>query len=667
MRKITSFHPIVSLNPFPILNLIPILILILISMHCRQARTSEFKVFRLIDHLKTDNIIQSPYRDFSAQSGESKAGFPATSHPLQDFGVGENPFNIKRKLKLGGRDMNVIISPARSLYGFDLDLDEGSVLDFGIGIIRESNPAETMDQASDKKGVNFAVVLEAEGRKRTVFQQYLVRPSRADEETVSFSRYSVDMPHTKNIRLSLITEGDRDSTAFWYNPVLFQKGKNSCNVLLISVDTLRADHLGCYGYARQTSPNIDSLARDSVIFSNVYASSPWTLPSHVSMLTSLHGVHHQVYQDTERMDPTILTLADLLRKNHFFCTAFTGGGFVSSVYGFSKGFDMYQEGGGGVHRQDAAEYLNGLVAEWLDTHSKNKNFFLFAHTYQPHDPYACPEPYKDMFLSENAKWRHINLMGYIGGRANLFKPLPEDERHNVVDLYDGELRYTDEALIGPFMTKLKQLDLYDSTLIIFTSDHGEEFYDHRSWGHGHQLYDESLKVPLLIKFPGSRFRGKQISTIVSLVDVMPTILDELRIETSELSLDGKSLIPVVEEKEGVNRSFLADIGDNVLNSHVPQKIATNSGTEKFILNKKFAEDDLLFFQYPPPKTGSVELYELKTDPEEKLNIADENSALVNRLIRTIDKLYSQAKKRRSLKPEIDDDLKEQLRALGYIK
>lgn len=258
-------------------------------------------------------------------------------------------------------------------------------------------------------------------------------------------------------------------------------------------------------------------------------------------------------------------------------------------------------------------------------------------------------------------------MGHLGGRSNLFKPLPEGERQNIEDLYDGEVRYTDEALIGPLIQKLKQLDLYDRTLIIFTSDHGEEFYDHKSWGHGHQLYDESLKVPLLIKFPGSRFRGTKISNIVSLVDVMPTILDELRIDISELSLDGKSLFPAIEGKDKEDRSFWADIGDNVLNSHVPQKISTNSGTEKFILNKKYTEEDLSYFEYPPPDTGPVELYELKGDPREELNIADNRAALVNRLIRTIEVLYSQARKRRSLKPEIDEDLKEQLRALGYIK
>jgi arylsulfatase A-like enzyme len=520
---------------------------------------------------------------------------------------------------------------------------------------------------SEGKGVNFMVVLVAEGRKRTVFQHYLAPPPDEEGETVAFLRQRLDLPRAENIRLTLVTEGDSGNMAFWYNPVLFLKNKNNINVILISVDTLRADHLSCYGYDRETSPNIDSLAGDSVLFSNVYASSPWTLPSHVSMLTSLHGVNHQVYQDDERMDPAILTLADLMRKNHFFCTAFTGGGFVSSVYGFSKGFDMYQEGGGGVHRQDAAGYLNKLVTEWLDVHSTDKNFFLFIHTYQPHDPYACPAPFKDMYLSEGAKWRHINLMGHLGGRPNLFKPLPEEERQNIVDLYDGEVRYTDEALVGPLIQKLKQLGLYESTLIVFTSDHGEEFYDHKSWGHGHQLYDESLKVPLLIKFPESRFRGTTVSNIASLVDVMPTILEELRIDCAQLSLDGRSLVPVIKGKDKADRSFWADIGDNVLNSHVPQKISTNDGTNKFILNKKYTDKDLSFFEFLPPETEPVELYELEGDPLEKHNIANKRVELVNRLIRSVDVVYSQARKRKPLKPEIDEDLKEQLRALGYIK
>lgn len=664
MRKMTFLDLRFNWNPFPALNLILVFIFSLVLADCKQARTSEFEVSRLIDQLESENVIESPYMESSRQSEEFKISFPSKSYPLQDLGIGDNPFTLKRKLKVGGREMNVIISPPASRFGFNLSLEEGTILDFGIGIVREPISLQ-ISEKSEPGGVNFMVVLESRGTRRTVFQHYLTSPPPEERETVSFSRHRLELPQADNIRLTLVTEG-ADQMSFWYNPVLFPKGKNNINVLLISVDTLRADHLGCYGYDRTTSPNIDSLAEDSVLFANVYASSPWTLPSHVSMLTSLHGVHHQVYQDDEKMDPAIPTLADLLRQNHFFCTAFTGGGFVSSVYGFSKGFDLYEEAGG-VHRQDAAELSRAVVSDWLDSHSKDKNFFLFVHTYQPHDPYACPEPYKSMFLSRTAKWRHINLMGHLGGKSGLFKPLIEEDRQNIVDLYDGEVRYTDEALIGPLVAKLKQLDLYDSTLIVFTSDHGEEFYDHKSWGHGHQLYDESLKVPLLIKFPESRFRGERISPMVSLVDVVPTILDEIGIDSSALSLDGRSLIPVVKGKEREDRAFWADIGDNVLNSHVPQKITTNSGTQKFILNKKFTDENLSFFQYPPPITETVELYELRTDPKEKLNIAHQKATLVNKLLRRIDDVYRQVRKRKPLKPDIDEDLKEQLRALGYIK
>ncbi|MGD8538552.1 MAG: sulfatase-like hydrolase/transferase [Candidatus Aminicenantes bacterium] len=666
MRNIPFFAS-PYLRPIRSISVILMFFILFFCLDCKRERAPEFEVYRLIDHLDRANILLSPYKNFVDSDEEFQKAFPEKSFPLQDLGVDKNPFTLNRKLKLGGREMNVILSPPQSQYRFDIDLDEGTVLDFGIGILREYRPGEAIQKSREEKGVNFMIVLETAGKKRTVFQHYLSPPPIEDKETVSFQRHRLDLPLAKSISLSLVIEGDSANMAFWYNPVLFQKGKSGINVILISVDTLRADHLGCYGYERETSPNIDALAEDSVLFSNVYASSPWTLPSHVSMLTSLHGVHHQVYQDDERMDPAILTLADLLRQNHFFCTAFTGGGFVSSVYGFSKGFDMYQEGGGGVHRQDSAGYLYGLVVEWLEQHSKDKNFFLFLHTYQPHDPYACPEPFKDMFLSEDAKWSHINLMGHLGGRPNLFKPLPELERRNIVDLYDGELRYTDEALIGPLLEKLKQLGLYDRTLIVFTSDHGEEFYDHKSWGHGHQLYDESLKVPLLMKFPGARLRGTKIDNIVSLVDVMPTILEELGIDCLELSLDGKSLIPAIKGKDREDRIFWADIGDNVLDSHVPQKISTNSGTEKFILNKRYTEEALTFFDYPPPETGPAELYDLIKDPREERNIVDNRVELVNQLIRSIELLYSQAKKRKSLKPEIDEDLKEQLRALGYIK
>jgi len=633
---------------------------------CLKSPISEFKVNRLIDQLELNNIVVSPFLEKSPSSEDREILFPLKSYPMQDLGVDSNPLDLKRKLKLGGTEFNVIFSPPKSVYSFNVDIPEGCVLDFGVGIVRDKN-SEKLAQDQGEKGVNFMVILSSSDRKRTVFQQYLKPPRQEESRTVSYSKFSVDLPRSEDIQMTLITEGGNQNFSFWFNPVLYQKGKNGRNIILISVDTLRADHLGCYGYDRETSPNIDSLATDSTQFANVYASSPWTLPSHVAMLTALHGAHHQVYHDDEKMDPALITLADVLRQHHYFCSAFVGGGFVSAAYGFSKGFDTYSEGAGGVFSQSSAELLYDNVSEWLDQNAKDRNFFLFLHTYQPHDPYACPEPYKSMFLPEDAKWRHINLLGYLDGKPNIFKKLSEAERQNVISLYDAEIRYTDEKLIGPLIQKLKDTGLYDKTLIVFTSDHGEEFYDHSSWGHGHQLYDESLKVPLIIKFPASENRGMRSDTIVSLVDVMPTILEEAGIDFSSLALDGQSLIPVLKGKDKEDRIFLADIGDNVLNSHIPQKIATNRNKEKFILNKQFSEEDLAFFLHPPPETGPVELYDLADDSREKSNLAHSRANLVNHLIRFIEDLYANVKKRNTQRPEIDETLKEQLRALGYIK
>jgi len=450
--------------------------------------------------------------------------------------------------------------------------------------------------------------------------------------------------------------------------VIFRKRRRTRNVILISVDTLRADHLGCYGYGRETSPNIDALAGDSALFSRVYAPSPWTLPSHVSMMTALFGVHHQVYQDTERMDPSIVTLADLLRCRDFLCSAVTGGGFVSAVYGFSKGFDSYYEGEGGVNLQDSARRVSNAAVDWIDRH-REKSFLLFIHTYQPHNPYISPHPYNSMFLDEDAKWRHLDLVGHLGGKRAVFKELPDEERRNVIALYDGEVRYTDERLVGPLLQKLRDLGLYDRTLIVFASDHGEEFYEHGGWGHGQSLYDESLRVPLLVKFPGSKYAGRTVDHIVSLVDIMPTILDELGVEGGELGMDGKSLLPLLEGKESGDRRFFADVGDNVLDSHIPGKAAVNEGRKKVIFNKRYSESDMSFFLYPPPRASldPVELYDLGRDPSETRNAADEHAELARNLVRMITDMYDRAAKRETGKAVIDEKLKEQLRALGYIR
>jgi len=316
--------------------------------------------------------------------------------------------------------------------------------------------------------------------------------------------------------------------------------------------------------------------------------------------------------------------------------------------------------------QDSAMRIWRPAAEWLDG-NKDKDFFLFLHTYQPHDPYACPRPTATMFLGENPARTSINLMGSLGGYAGRFRELPENERQEIIGLYDGEVRYTDEALVGPLLAKLKELGLYDSALIIFTSDHGEEFFDHHGWSHGHNLYDEALRVPLVIKFPGGRFKGQRLEPIVRLVDIMPTILEETGIDQDGLEMDGRSLFPILRGKERGDRTFLADVGDNIVKSHVGKKVAMNSGKNKLILNRPFTPEYLAFFISPPPIAPPVELFDLADDPREKKNLVDEEPAVARELDNRIVGIYKKTGERKPAKAELDEDLKERLRALGYIR
>ena len=648
-----------------------IFLLLVISaalLTCTRSPERPSRLFRLIDHLNQENILQSPVSQITLTPQTQDQVFPIKSYPLTDSGSGDNPYGLKRKLQMEAEERNIIFSPPGSKFQFFPKLTKDSKLEFGIGIIRqrESQPDSAVAIEEDQ-GINFLITLESQGRKRTIFQKYLSLLSGQEAPEFSFFLQNIELPYEmEDAILTLSTKGEGYHFSFWINPVVYRAASDTRRVILISIDTLRADHLGCYGYDRETSPHIDALAADSAKFNNTYASSPWTLPSHVSLLTSLHGVHHQVYYDDEKMPVELITLADQFREAGFSCGAITGGGFVSSVYGFSKGFDTYNEGEGGVFRQDSAEMVFRAASEWIEKH-EDRDFFLFIHTYQPHSPYACPLPYNVMFLNEQSKVGHIDLIGHLGGKNSIFKPLPEDERRNIVALYDGEIRYTDDKLIDPLISQLKERGLYDGSMIIFTSDHGEEFFEHGGWGHGHSVYDESLKVPLLIKFPGSKFKGENWDNIVSLVDIMPTVMDEMEIDYAGLEIDGKSLFPVLQRKEREDRTFLADVGGNLMNSHIPQKIATNQEQEKLIVSRRFTPEDLDFFAFPPPQSGPVELYDLLRDPAEKRNRVNERSEFVSRMVKTLNDFYSQAKKIKVGKARVDERLRDQLKALGYLK
>lgn len=642
-----------------------LLLVILFLAGCSSRRETESRLYRFIDNLDEPNIVLHPIAQIAPDPSAPDKMFPPESSPLLDLGSGSNPNGIKRKLMLKGRVVNALYCPPKSILRYRISPPESAKLDFGVAVIKNRDAEDRGPNVSgEKRGTTFLVNLEAGGGRQNIFQKYL--PPLEADEAFAFQLFTVDLPR-KEGELDIVfeTDGDSSSHSFWVNPLYFQKQEDGLNVILISVDTLRADHLGCYGYDRATSFHVDALASDGVTFLNAYASSPWTLPSHISLMTSLHGANHQVAYEDESLDPSIPTLADILRMNQFYCAGLTGGGFVSAQYGFSKGFNSYSDEGG-ILRQDSAAHLFHSALRWLER-EKDKGFFLFLHTFQPHSPYACPSPYRSTFLAEDARWQHIDLISYLGGMPGIYRELPENDRRNIVDLYDGEIFYTDETLIGPLIAALKDMGLYDRTLIVFTSDHGEEFFDHHGWGHGHSLYDESLKVPLIVKFPGSRFQGRKITDMVPLVDIFPTILEEAGIEYADLDIDGQSLFPLITGEEKGDRGFLADVAANVLASRIPQRIAMNRGKEKLILNKGMSPEDLGFFVSPPPVLDPVEFYDLARDPAERQNIVEERAASANRIIRRIEEVYKAARKKKTGKLALDEELKKRLKALGYIR
>jgi arylsulfatase A-like enzyme len=645
------------------------LILVISACHfagCQKKSASGEDFYRFIDLLKLENIQASPLLGKPA-ADLTEAVYPINSADLTDTGSGENPLGLKRKHSIGAVETNILFSPPKCEFVFDVVIPENGVLDFGIGIVRDLNFESARGPVADEeKGVEFIITLEIKGRGKTIFQKNVSLPPRQESRTLNFSMNKVDLPYrVEPARLSFMTTGAEGAFAYWYNPVLYSRSFKRPNIILVSIDTLRADHLGIYGYARQTSPALDSLAQDGAVFLNTFATSAWTLPSHASMLTSLFGFNHQIYYNDERIGTSLVTLADVLRQNRFFCAAFTGGVYVGSRYGFSKGFDSFSEREGDFSVPDSAERVRRAVTEWIGQ-NQDKNFFLFLHTYQPHSPYDCPAPFSSEFLGHDSKLQKVNILDYLGGKEGTFKPLSEEERRDFIGLYDGEIRYTDERLIKPLLSRLKQLDLYDRTMVIVTSDHGEEFFDHGGWEHGHTLYNELLKVPLVIKFPDSKFRGKRIESIISLVDVMPTILEEMGIDDKNLGLDGRSLQPLLKGESREDRVFFADRKSHVTDTNTSQRITLNEGRMKLILNKVFSLQELTFYRYPPPMTPPVELYDLREDPAEKKNIADKNTDLARRLAARVDGLFKNARPRQPAKTRITKELEDQLRALGYI-
>jgi arylsulfatase A-like enzyme len=316
------------------------------------------------------------------------------------------------------------------------------------------------------------------------------------------------------------------------------------NVLLISVDTLRRDHLGCYGYSRPTSPHIDGLAATGVLFENVTSVSSWTLPSHVSMLTGKYPAFHRVQDDGVKLAEQIPTLAEAFRDRGYQTLAVVSHVYVSSAFGLERGFEVFDdsmlENGKANPR---AEKVVRRLSNHLENLSREQPFFAFVHFFDPHWDYAPPPPFDAKFIDPNYSGDVDGSYSSLRHFRGLGREMPAPDLRQVVGHYDAEIAYLDHQL-GRLLAVLRENGLLKNRMIAFTGDHGEGFKEHGRLGHGWTLYEEQLGVPLIITGHPSLKAGTRRDDLVSTIDVAPTLL-ELAGESSPASFSG---LPLFERR-----------------------------------------------------------------------------------------------------------------------
>jgi arylsulfatase A-like enzyme len=430
------------------------------------------------------------------------------------------------------------------------------------------------------------------------------------------------------ITLEVAAEGELEPLGglpMWADPAVWAPSAEPAppNVVLISIDTLRADRMSLYGYPRPTTPHLDRWAREkAVVFETAVAAAPWTLPSHVSMLTGIDAVGHGV-NHAAPAPPSLLTLAEILRARGWTTVSVAGGSYLHPRFGLSQGFDDYRSYKGDLTLELETELEIALA--WLEANAGKAPFFLFFHTYEVHDPYDPREP----FLSDltgaalDPAYRDAATRNAEGPRADRLRAtnvfvlrdaegdgateVPWAEVGLVSDLYDSGVAYADDRL-GRLLDRLTRRDLAGSTLVIVTSDHGEALGERELAGHG-TLYDHDLLVPLMIALPGGERRVERVAAQVRLVDILPTVLDAVGLAPPP-GLDGASLLPMMNGAEAEPRRATAYAS---MSNH-GLALRTTDGM-KYILRN---------LPWPVP-AGREELYDLATDPAELDNLAVSSS------------------------------------------
>ncbi len=561
----------------------------------------------------------------------------------------EGELELDSPVTLGDEPRPALTAPTPAEFRYRLRIPQDALLTFALGIA--TSPSSTGDESLPGNRMRFTV-RAGEGQADQVLFDREIHLSRRDRwlpQAVDLRRYA-----GREIWLVFQTSipGDHPSlgpppvVGVVGDPILHDRGAYPAakGVVLISIDTLRRDHLSLYGYPRRTTPGLEGLSREAVVFEDMVSTSSWTLPAHASLLTSTSPSAHGATSSKFGLSPDWPGLPRVLRDAGFFTQAMTTHVYLSKEYGFGDGFDRHR-----YFPETRAEEVTDQAIHFLEAKG-DSDFFLFLHYYDPHWHYDPPAPFDRAF--------DPTYQGEATGIWWDFKELDADsidpkDLHHIQALYDGEILYTDRQLERLFQ-EMKRLGVFENALVVVTSDHGEEFLDHGQWEHQKTLYEEQLRVPLLIKFPNAAMGSRRVIGQVSLVDVAPTVLDALGVPAPP-TFEGRSLLDAARGSESAEAEAWAETEHTI------------DGTRKVALRRGASGEKAIFTLR---KSGlEIELFDLERDPREKerLDAAASREALESRLAAYL--AEAEARRGGKTRPPVDldpEDL-ERLRSLGYVR
>jgi arylsulfatase A-like enzyme len=437
------------------------------------------------------------------------------------------------------------------------------------------------------------------------------------------------------------------------------------NIIVIVVDTLRADHLGSYGYAGDISPHLDRLAAESIVFDNCFSQAPWTPPSMGTLFTSLypelHGLHR--FKDNQFLDPesgrlraTVLpeeavTLAESLRDAGYRTSAFIANPWLHAAWGLSQGFDSYDDSR--VGKDTPAAHLVSGARTWLEGQARAEPFFMYLHFMEIHGPYVATE--RDFRLMWNALATETpHVLGDSespGEHLNVHPPWADDALRRRLDYwqarYAAGVRLFDRRISG-FLKYLRKSGILDHSYLIVTSDHGEELFEHGGWGHGESLHDHQLRVPMIIRPPKPEAEARRVARYVRLIDLMPTLLSLAGAAAPE-AVQGEDLSPLLRGEDVGPPAAVFSTG--VIEK--PDMFSVRTQRYKLIVD------------------GSERaLFDLVTDPGETFDVSDRETTAAAELQELLTRhlLRSSAAGRLPARTvDIPEEMRERLRALGYLQ